>query len=81
MAFEVIPVPAGSGWVMVVELTDVDPGKHEIAAMFADQHAEMAQEMADRLNLRRLANAPADFSAAIAELVEAGLIEFVPEGE
>lgn len=79
MSFEVIPVPAGSGWVMVVDVPEV--GEHEIAAMFAAQHAEMAQEMADRLNLRRLACAPAGFSAAIAELIEAGLIEFVPEGE
>lgn len=79
MSFEVIPVPTGSGWLMVVDTPEDDD--YEIAAMFAAQHAEMAQEMADRLNLRRLANAPADFSAAIAELVEAGLIEFVPEGE
>jgi hypothetical protein len=48
--FEVIPVQGGDGWFMVV-----NQPMTFIAAMFRPEHRDMAQEMADRLNVRALA--------------------------
>ena len=50
--FEVVPVPQGEGWLMVADLRTLHS---EIVAMFRAEYAAMAQEFADRLNLRELA--------------------------
>jgi hypothetical protein len=51
--YGVHPVPEGEGWVMVVD-PDV-PLPDAVAAMFRLEHREIAQEFADRLNVRELA--------------------------
>jgi hypothetical protein len=52
--FGVYSVPEGAGWVMVADLAEAGEGG-EIAALFRPEHAELAQEFADRLNVRDLA--------------------------
>lgn len=47
--FEVVPVPMGEGWVMVAALGQED---RESAALFRPEYREVAQEFADRLNVR-----------------------------
>jgi hypothetical protein len=53
--YEVQPVLDGDGWVMVVALFATFPAPSHVAAMFRPEHRDMAQEMADRLNVRALA--------------------------
>lgn len=53
--YEVRPVPNGEGWIMVVSLFTTVPTPSTIAAMFRPEHRDMAQEMADRLNVRAMA--------------------------
>lgn len=53
--YEVQPVLDGDGWVMVAFLATTVWAPSYVAAMFRPEHRDMAQEMADRLNVRSMA--------------------------